>query len=288
MATTVPAAFDELHSWLVPTATETEAAASHRVSIEACLKANFGMTNFFRSGSFGHGTSIRTVSDVDYMASIPSANLANNSTTALEDVKSVLQKRFPNTAVSIRNPAVVVPFGTGPAERHEITPGYYIEQVEGSNVYGISDRADDWMRTSPTAHGAWINEINDRLSKRLKPLIRFMKLWNFKRKAGIRSFYLELRTGAYAAGETTIIHSIDILQALRQLRDKELAMMQDPVGISGYVHPCSGLWKEEALSRINTAISRAERARDAENAGKIADAFDCWSLLFDGYFPKYG
>lgn len=288
MPTTVPAAFDLLHSWLVPTAGETQTAASHRASIEACLKSNFGMTNFFRSGSFGHGTSIRTVSDVDYMAVIPPGNLADNSGTALENVKSALVKRFPNTNVHIRNPAVVIPFGTGPAERHEVTPGYYLENADGYNVYGISNRAGSWMRTSPTAHGAWINDINDNLSRKLKPLIRFMKLWNFKRSGGIRSFYLELRTGEYARGESTIVYSIDILASLRHLRNKGLAQMQDTMGISGYIPACSDAVKQDALSKIDTAISRAEKARDAEKEGRISQAFDYWKLVFDGYFPNYG
>ncbi|MDP9789293.1 nucleotidyltransferase domain-containing protein [Agrobacterium tumefaciens] len=288
MPTTVPAAFDLLHSWLVPTAGETQTAASHRASIEACLKNNFGMTSFFRSGSFGHGTSIRTVSDVDYMAIIPPSNLADNSSTALENVKSALVRRFPNTNVHIRNPAVVVPFGTGPAERHEITPGYYLEKAGGYNVYGISNRAGSWMRTSPTAHGAWINDINDNLSKKLKPLIRFMKLWNFKRSGGIRSFYLELRTGEYARGENTIVYSIDMLASLRYLRNKGLAQMQDPMGIAGYIPACSDAVKQDALSKLDTAISRAEKARDAEKDGRISQAFDYWKLVFDGYFPNYG
>ena len=33
------------------------------------------MTNFFRSGSFGYGTSVSAYSDVDYFAVIPSVNL---------------------------------------------------------------------------------------------------------------------------------------------------------------------------------------------------------------------
>lgn len=288
MPTTVPAAFDMLHTWLVPTASETQTAASHRASIEACLKSNFGMTSFFRSGSFGHGTSIRTVSDVDYMAVIPAGNLADNSSTALENVKAALAKRFPNTSVHIRNPAVVVPFGSGPAERHEITPGYYIEKVDGYNVYGISNRTGGWMRTSPSAHGAWINDINDNLSKKLKPLIRFMKLWNFKRSGRIRSFYLELRTGEYASGENTIVYSIDMLATLRHLRNKGLAQMQDPMKITGYISPCTDTAKQDALSRIDTAIGRAEKAREAESDGRISQAFEYWKLVFDGYFPEYG
>jgi len=71
MTKTIDKGFRIFHTWLTPTATETAAATRHRASIEACLKANFEIKRFFRTGSFGNGTSIRGFSDVDYFASIP-------------------------------------------------------------------------------------------------------------------------------------------------------------------------------------------------------------------------
>jgi hypothetical protein len=288
MPKTVNAAFDEMHGWLVPSSVELEAAASHRRSIEARLKSSFGLTSLFKSGSFGHGTSIRTISDVDYMAVIPGNNLSNNSTAALQKVRNDLAARFTSTAVHIRNPAVVIPFGTTAGEKHEITPAFFIEQSNGSNVYGISDRSGGWMKTSPHAHGAYINVINDKLGKRVKPLIRFMKLWNYRRDVGIRSFYLELRVAQYAAGETVISYGADMLRTLKHLKSKQLASMQDPMGVAGYVFPCTDAVKPDALSKIDTAIGRAERAVAAESSGNIQAAFAEWSLLFNNYFPKYG
>jgi len=58
MAKTVKEGFRIFHSRLTPTGGESEAAKSHRASIEACLKKNFEITRFFRTGSFGNGTSI--------------------------------------------------------------------------------------------------------------------------------------------------------------------------------------------------------------------------------------
>jgi hypothetical protein len=45
---------------------------------------------------------------------------------------------------------------------------------------------------------------------------------------------------------------------------------------------------DEALSKLYTAITRAQHARDAEVASKISDAFYWWGKLFDGAFPAYG
>lgn len=288
MPTTAAAAFSTLHSWLTPTPADTTSAISHRKSIDECLKANFGMTSMFRTGSFGYGTSISGFSDVDYMAVIPAKNLTGGSNYILGKVKEALQVRFPRTAIGIRNPAVVVPFGTGQSEKHEITPGFYIEETNNFSVYGISDRANGWMRTSPHAHGAWINVINDRLSKEVKPLIRFIKLWNYTRQAGIRSFYIEMRVAEYAASESTIIHPLDILRALKHLRSKGLAKMQDPMGIAGYIPPCTDAVLPDALSKLDTAIGRAERAWNASQAGELRTAYAEWKNLYNGYFPEYG
>lgn len=72
MLRTVDEGFRIFHSRLTPTATESEAAKRHRASIKGCLEHNFGMTRFFRIGSFGNGTSISGHSDVvHYFAVIP-------------------------------------------------------------------------------------------------------------------------------------------------------------------------------------------------------------------------
>lgn len=75
MAKTVDEGFRIFHGWLTPTVTETATAKNHRASIEGCLKSNFDISRFFRTGSFGNGTSIRGYSDVDYFASIPNKHL---------------------------------------------------------------------------------------------------------------------------------------------------------------------------------------------------------------------
>src|SRR6266851_402302 len=101
MAKTVDDAFNELISRLTPTGSETATAASHRGSIEECLRTNFGMTSFFRSGSFGYGTSVSGYSDVDYFAVIPSARLQQNSDASLAQIQIALQRRFPNTRAHV-------------------------------------------------------------------------------------------------------------------------------------------------------------------------------------------
>ena len=289
MVKTVEEGFRVFHGRLTPTGGEAEAAKRHRASIEACLKENFEITRFFRTGSLGNGTSIRGYNDVDYFASIPRENLKQKSSATLREVRDVLDVRFPNTGVAVRTPAVLVPFGTDASESTEVVPADFIgEDENGYPIYEIPDGSDGWMKSSPSAHNAYVTNINDELGKKVKPLVRFLKAWKYYQNVPISSFYLELRVAKYASGEKTIEYSFDVRSVLKMLWDNELAAIQDPLGISGYIYPCStDAKKSDALSKLETALVRAQKARDAEEAEKIRDAFYWWNLVFNGYFPSY-
>jgi hypothetical protein len=129
--------------------------------------------------------------------------------------------------------------------------------------------------------------VNLNLSYRVKPLIRLLKAWNYVRDARIRSFYLELRTAEYASGESEIWYKYDFLATLRHLRNKRLAAMQDPMGISGLVPACNPGVALTALSKINSAITRAEKALEAEQRGRVPVAFLLWKMVFGAGFPSY-
>ncbi len=100
MAKNIDEGFRKFHGMLLPTHEESQAAKSHRASIEACLKKNFGMTRLFRTGSFGNGTSIRGYSDVDYFACIPTEHLKPHSFTTLQDVHTKLRSNVMQFALA--------------------------------------------------------------------------------------------------------------------------------------------------------------------------------------------
>jgi hypothetical protein len=288
MPRTIEQGFDDFHLKLKPSATESAAAASHRASIETRLRTDFGLNRFVRIGSFGNGTSIYGYSDVDYLACLPSSQLTTSSTYSLTKIRDALAARFPNTGVHVSCPAVVCPFGTNRAERTEVVPGDYRHEAGNYKVYDIADCAGGWMEASPDAHNAYVRTIDDKLANRVKPLVRFLKAWKYIRDVPISSFYLELRVAKYAYQETSIIHEYDVKRVLAQLWDCQLANIQDPMGISGYIPACkSAVAKADALSKLATAATRAEKARDASSKGDISGAFYWWRLLYDDWFPTY-
>jgi hypothetical protein len=144
------------------------------------------------------------------------------------------------------------------------------------------------MSASPDAHNEYVRTVDNKLNNKVKPLIRFVKAWKYFRQVPISSFYLELRVAKYASSESSIIYDIDVKRVLCYLRDSGLANMQDPMDVSGYIPACkTQALKEDALSKLETAANRAEKAREAADKENISEAFDYWRLLYNEIFPSY-
>jgi len=289
MARTVDEGFRDFLAKLTPSEYESESARNHRYSIKTRLEKDFDyVLRFTRIGSFGNGTSISKYSDVDYLACLPSKHLTQNSTYSLQKVRDSLDGRFPNTGIRVGCPAVVCPFGSTASETTDVVPADYVNDNNGYKVYDIADCVGGWKKASPDAHKAYVASVDERLGCKVKPLVRFIKAWKCFRSVPISSFYLELRVAKYASGETSIIYDIDIKRILCQLRECELADMQDPMGISGYIAACKTQAQyEDAYSKLDTAATRAENAREASTKEQISEAFDWWRLLYNYEFPTY-
>lgn len=289
MPRTLDEGFRDFLAKLTPSVTESANAQNHRASIEQCLRNNYTVRRFFRTGSFGNGTSICGYSDVDYFASVATANLNNDSDYSLQTMRGVLDRRFPFTGVSVRCPAVIVPFGTGRGDSHEIVPAHSRgTNSAGHEIFQIPNGGGRWMDASPDAHNAYVLSQHQRLSNKVKQLVRFVKAWKYYNAVPISSFYLEMRTAKYASGESAIIYGIDLQRLFTYMDDNNLPSLQDPVGVSGYIAPCATDAKlQEARSKLATARSRIDKARQAESAGNTQDAFYWWNMLFNGSFPGY-
>ncbi|MFO0203366.1 MAG: nucleotidyltransferase, partial [Alphaproteobacteria bacterium] len=180
------------------------------------------------------------------------------------------------------------PFGTVASATTEVLPADYLKEDHSFPVYDIPDCDGTWMHASPDAHNAYVRMVDNKLGGKVKPLIRFIKAWKYLRSVPISSFYLELRVAHYAYKEKSIVYDIDVKRVLCMLRDCSLASMRDPMGISGLISPCkTSVILSDALSKLNTAATRAEKARDAEAAKKTSEAFAWWRLLYDDHFPTY-
>lgn len=288
MPRTIEEGFNDFLRNLKASAPESLAAASHRASVEACLRANFGLLRFTRIGSFGNGTSISGFSDVDYLAAIPRSQLTDSSTYSLGKIRNTLDRRFPMSGVRVNTPAVGVYFGTRPSETIEIVPANDIGIERGFKVYQIADGEGTWMRASPDAHNAYVARADAAHGGRVKPLIRFAKAWKYLRDVPISSFYLEMRVARYAEDERTLIYDIDLKRLFSALLDGGLPSMRDPTGVAGYIRACrTEVLRRDALSKLSTAVGRLDKAVAASVNARTGDAFDWLQIFYGSDFPTY-
>ncbi len=270
-----------------PDEVEKEKAAANKARILSRLASDLGTTELVGSGSYGRSTSVRGYSDIDYFALTPNGRLKSDSKASLADFRTALLKSFPSSEVTVRDPAVAVRFTSPGLSQHEIIPAYYIESYRGFRIFGMPNRSGGWMRSSPTGHAQWVDRENTRVGSNLKRLIRLIKVWNYLNEVGIRSFYLEMRTTERMASESTIVPSIDFVSTLRHLSGKQLADMNDPLGLNSRIEPCSPSALSGALTKINSAITLLERARELENSVGEAEAYRKWDEVFKWKLPRF-
>lgn len=290
MPRSIDEGFRDFISRLTPSDYESLAAQSHRKSIEQCLKNNFECQGIFRTGSFGNGTSISGYSDVDYFAIIPSTSLKQDSNVTLRLMKEAFQTRFWQTqGIVVRCPAVQVPFGQYVSESTEIVPAEHIKYSKaGHRIFEIPDCNGGWRYASPDAHNDYVRTVDKKYSGKVKALIRILKAWKFYRSVPISSFYLEMRTAQYCYTQDSILYIWDLRNVLKKLLDINLGSLQDPCEISGYISPCGTQAKlDDALSKLENAFSRADKALEAYRADDISSSFSWLDLLFDYKFPSY-
>ncbi|HVI51039.1 MAG TPA: nucleotidyltransferase [Candidatus Sulfotelmatobacter sp.] len=290
MPTTIDAAFNQFLSTLSTQRGETVAAANHRASVQQCLHANYGIIGFFLSGSFGHGTNVTGYSDADRFAIFPANRLYQDSAQSLGEIAQVLRQRFPTTGVRVDAPGIRLPFGYDGAELNEVIPVHQLSgDVRGYRIFGMPDGGGGWIRAIPEAHNAFVDHHHQRLSNKLKPLIRFLKAWKYARGVPVKSFYLEMRAAAFAAKEQAIIYGMDLRSLFMAMAMDGLADVPDPFAVVNPVTACNTAnqyLQVQAAARSATDI--AQDALWAEQNGRTVEAFHHWNNLFNGIFPAYG
>jgi hypothetical protein len=291
MAKSLEEGFGTFLSWLVPLNSEHSIAASHKESVYGCLYNKHSCNRMFETGSFGAGTGVRHCSDTDYFAVFPAVNLWTDSAYTLRQIKESLQNTYSRTdGIVVNTPAVRIPFGSYASEMMEVTPcctnGTISTAYGNFYQYEIPDGSGGWLNSSPSAFNSYVNFHNNRLNKKLKPLIQLIKAWKYYNDAPISSFYLELRATKYAEGETTIVYDIDLYKFFKYLSENELPSINDPLGISGRIHACTTDAKFNlTLSKVQSDYKRAEDAFNYRSTD-LDKCFERWNLFFNHQFPN--
>ena len=166
----------------------------------------------------------------------------------------------------ISSPTVKVTFYQPP--NFEVVPAYYHRNQGDVSVFRIPGPGDEWIESIPAAHNTYVSDINDRLSKNLKPLVRLVKAWKCDQQVPVSSFYLELKTARCMSDETTIVYDIDLRSVFLSLVLGQMRDMNDPLSIVSRIPATSSEANRRiALNAAEVAISHLEEAKVAQDAG---------------------
>lgn len=262
----------DLDSVWTPPENQFSGARGHQAAIQTKLDADLGVLGMFEIGSVRHGTGVRQYSSADYLVSLKGAKPAS-PWTALDNVKDALQTRFPGSTMMIRRPKVVCCFSDGDVG---IVPGY-----SADHGYSIPDPILGWLKTDPSKHTDYIDEVNKKFDGAAKKLARQLKIWKYRHDVPVSSCYLEMHAVRHIEEATSYLPVVDLCLALQNLQSATLGAMDDPTGAGPPIPATSSKSsKAEALSKVETAITRVRRAKEYVNAGNHAKATAELKLLF--------
>ncbi|MGW7339849.1 SMODS domain-containing nucleotidyltransferase [Streptomyces sp. NPDC054808] len=290
MAVTVHRAFDEFKKWLKVDGTELGLVNSRPASIKSYLggafneDSNMPLVNTALMGSATRDTIIHPVDDVDVFAQFSASKGAwdryrNDSKAFIYHVREALSG-YRVEIVGTRGQVVRLFYASGP--HVEIAPVF----ASSTGGFLLPDGSGGWLTTDPPRQTDWINQRHSAIQGDLRGLIRLVKAWNRAHGAYFKSFHLEVLVA-------TAVTSLDnnSRTALRDLfgAARYYLNVRDPAGhsgdLSGYM---TATRRSNALTALDAAAERAQRAVDAENRGDLQEAIRLWRINLGSGFPTYG
>lgn len=292
---TISESFALLIDRIQPLQSEIDAARQHRDAIKTRLESDFDLYSCRPIGSAARGTSIRGFSDTDLLAAFRKSSFTwggslVSSNTALENVRSALAKRYPNTGVYRDGMAIAVAFSD---DRHvDVVPAVFerMSEFPGSKwpVFSIPDGSGGWMETSPALYDAYIEQANRQSGGKLTQVAQLMKFWRECRNPRIplSSFHIEMILAGEEVCKGIKSYSECMLEILRSLARRECRAMQDPYRIAGNIAAVKTLnQRDRSLSSVANSRDHAASARYAEGVSDIEEARRQWDIVFNGEFP---
>ncbi len=238
--------------------------------------------NSLQVGSYGRGTAIRGVSDLDMLYLMPAAaweRYQNGRQSALlQDVKNAIKERYSRTEMWGDGQVVVVSFGN---QEIEVVPAF--EQDDGSFKYPNTNNGGSWPITKPRNEMGAMLAMDRVKNGNLRCLCKMTRAW--KNKHGVAMGGLLIDTLAYKFLDQTADYDKksylyfdwmvrDFFKYLSDLPDQEF-----------YLAPGSNqrvAVKKRFQSKAKKAYNLCLKAIDAEGQ---AGAAKKWKKVFGRPFP---
>ncbi len=286
MATTVAGSFDRFRANLEITAPQQSTVSTRQQNVRDAVARRLRVKDSFVTGSYSRHTMIAPLSSADidvFVVLDPTYYAVDAYATLLDRVRNALLETYTKTPRISRNgQAVTITFTDFVVD---VVPAFY---RKGGGYLIPSTIEKQWISTDPKVHETFITSANSSHSGQLVPLIKMIKGWNRGISSTFRSFYLELLVEQVLRGVTIS----DFPSGCRYVFDKGRETIKykifDPAGLGAQVNGIDVGTVAQAVSRFETALSRARRAEGFAAVGNVSAAVTEWRKVFGDYFPAYG
>lgn len=293
MAKTIPEAFRAFKTSLEITNLQSATVSTRQRSVRGAVENGLAVVDSFLSGSYSRQTLIAPLkqADIDIVVVLDpkyfhNYNGQNGGQAGLLDLlKRVLKKTYPTTPDISRNgQAVTIQFTDFVVD---VVPAF---NRQGGGYLIPNSISQAWLSTDPKEHVKIWSAANQSHNGDLIPLMKMLKAWNRTTSTFLRSFHLETMA-------LQILNSVtisDFPSGARYFFDKGRDYITkknpDPAGygddVGRYLNTEEAV--KNAVSRFETAHTRALKAEDFASRGYVADAIGMWRMVFGDYFPAYG
>jgi Second Messenger Oligonucleotide or Dinucleotide Synthetase domain/Adenylyl/Guanylyl and SMODS C-terminal sensor domain len=144
-------------------------------------------------GSYGRGTGINGISDLDMVFSLPwsvyqrfNAYETNGQSALLQEVKKVIAKTYSTTDVGGDGQVVAIKFTNHTVE---VLPAF--EYDDGSFKHANSNGGGSWKDTKPRDEKAAINKLDGEKNHNLKDLCKMVRAWKNNVGVGINGLLID-------------------------------------------------------------------------------------------------
>lgn len=286
--------FDRFVANLAPTEAQVTDAIIKLDEVAQTLHREYYDSEFDGStrrliGSYEKGTAVRPPRDVDILFVLPNTEYVrykgyegNGPSQLLQEVKGVLQQRYPTTDSMRGDGHVVVVNFTG-GHCVEVLPAW--ETINGRYLVPDTHDGGSWVLVDQVAEIDNVQTSDARSHGTTRRLIKMLKSWQRECDVPVSSLTLELRSVGFLAtrpdlhvsssGYPTLV--VDFFADL-VTRGGQFAL------VPGTTDRCD--FGRAWVSKAETALARATRAREFEDRGDEASATAIWKQMFGGQFES--
>ncbi|HEV2403777.1 MAG TPA: hypothetical protein VGS08_06290 [Candidatus Saccharimonadales bacterium] len=237
-------------------------------------------------GSYGKGTAVRPPRDVDVLFLMPYEQYArfdnysgNGQSALLQEIRSILKGRYPNTDIRGDGQVVVVPFSGG--HTVEVVPAW--KSTTGKYIIPNTHDGGSWKTVDHKAEFANVADSDKRSNGNTRHLIQMMKVWQAEANVPIKSLVLELRSVNFLStwqhyNQSATYYDWMVRDFLSELIQKANSYCTIP----GIDEKCQ--YGDAWVSRAETAYARAQNACQYESDKDERLAAEEWRKIFGSQY----